>query len=132
VRKSLTWAVAGFYVFAGVSHFVKTASYLKIMPPDVPWPQTMVYLSGAAEIAGGLGLLPRLFRGWAASGLISLLVAVFPANIYMAANHVQVTSTPLPGWLLWTRLPVQLLLIWWLVYVCGATTRNSDHSVNSW
>lgn len=132
MRKSLTWAAAGFYVVAGVFHFVKTATYLKIMPPYVPWPQVMVYLSGAAEIAGGVGLLLRRFRRWAAFGLISLLVAVFPANIYMAANYVQVTSTPLPGWLLWVRLPVQLLLVWWLVYVSGAVTRKTDHSVNSW
>ncbi len=96
MRKLLTWTAAGFYFAAGVSHFVKTASYLKIMPPHVPWPQAMVYLSGAAEIAGGLGLLLRRSRRWAAFGLIALLVAVFPANVYMATNHVQVTSTPLP------------------------------------
>jgi uncharacterized membrane protein len=132
MRKPLTFAAAGFYVFTGASHFLKTASYLKIMPPDVPWPHAMVYLSGAAEIAGGLGLLLRRFRRWAAFGLIALLVAVLPGNVYMATNHVQVTSTPLPVWLLWARLPVQLLLIWWLVYVSGAITRKTDHSVNSW
>jgi uncharacterized membrane protein len=132
MRKPLTLAAAGFYVLTGVSHFFKTASYLKIMPPDVPWPQAMVYLSGAAEIAGGLGLLLRRSRRWAAFGLIALLVAVFPANVYMATNHVQVTSTHFPVWLLWARLPIQLWLIWWLVYVSGAITRKTDHSVNSW
>ncbi|MDQ2774786.1 MAG: DoxX family membrane protein [Acidobacteriota bacterium] len=132
MRKYLRWTAAGFYAFAGVLHFVKTSSYLKIMPSYVPWPQAMVYLSGAAEIAGGIGLLVRRFRRWAAFGLIALMVAVFPANIYMATNHVQVTSAPLPDWVLWARLPVQLLLVWWLLYVSCAIPTNSDHSVNSW
>jgi uncharacterized membrane protein len=43
---------------------------------------------------------------------------VFPANIYMAMDHIQVTTNPLPGWLLWARLPLQFLLIWW-VYQSG-------------
>ncbi len=115
------WAAAAFYIFAGVFHFLNTAAYLKIMPPYAPWPRAMVYLSGAAEIAGGAGLLVRRFRRLAVFGLIALLVAVFPANIYMAANNVQVTSTPIPSWLLWARLPVQVLLIWWLLVIWKGT-----------
>jgi uncharacterized membrane protein len=106
-----------FYIFAGICHFLDTAAYQKIVPPDLPWHRALVYLSGAAEITGGVCLLIRRFRRPAVWGLIALLVAVFPANIYMAISNVQVTSAPLPAWLLWARLPVQFLLIWWLLFV---------------
>jgi uncharacterized membrane protein len=111
-------------MFAGVSHFLNTTAYLRIMPPYVPRPFAMVYLSGAAEIAGGAGLLVRPFRRAAVFGLIALLVAVFPANIYMAAQNIQVTSTPIPSWFLWARLPVQFLLIWWLLFIKGNDYRT--------
>lgn len=116
-RDYAAWIAAVLYVFAGVSHFLHFAAYLKMVPPYVPWPRAMVYLSGAAEIVGGSALLARRFRPMAAVGLLALLVAVFPANIHMAVDHVQVTSTPIPNWLLWARLPVQLLLVWWLLFV---------------
>jgi uncharacterized membrane protein len=58
-------------------------------------------------------MLPLLRRA-AAWGLIALLIAVFPANVYMALDHVQVTANPLPVWLLWARLPLQFVLIWWV------------------
>jgi uncharacterized membrane protein len=75
----------------------------------------MVYISGAAEIAGGFGLLLPRVRRLAAWGLVALLIAVFPANIYMALDHVQITTNPLSPWVLWSRLPLQFLLIWWIL-----------------
>ena len=107
---------AVFFAAAGAMHFARPAPYLKIMPPFIPAPLAMVYISGAAEIAGGLGLLIRRVRRPAAWGLTALLIAVFPANIYMAAEHVQVTASPLPGWLLWGRLALQPLMIWWVLW----------------
>jgi uncharacterized membrane protein len=76
----------------------------------------LVRISGGAEILGGLGLLLQRFRRLAAYGLASLLVAVFPANIYMAVAHV-----PFPGrmgepWIQWLRLPMQIPLIVWALY----------------
>ena len=118
-RDYAAWIAAAFYIFAGVSHFLHFAAYLKIVPPHVPWPGAMVYLSGVAEIVGGSALLAPRFRRIAAIGLIALLVAVFPANIYMAMDNVQVTAAPIASWLLWARLPVQLLLIWWLLFIRG-------------
>jgi len=74
----------------------------------------MVYISGAAEIAGGLGLLiPRLRRA-AALGLLALLVAVFPANLYMATNPVEAGAGALSPTLLWGRLLLQPLFMWWI------------------
>ncbi len=90
--------------------------YVKIMPPFIPAPLAMVYTSGAAEIAGGIGLLTPRLRRPAAWGLVALLTAVFPANIYMAAERVQVTAKPVPDWLLWARLALQPLMIWWVLW----------------
>ncbi len=104
------------YVGAGVMHFVATAAYARIMPGYLPAPRELVLLSGAAEIAGGLGLLlpqtsaaqPGRAAAW---GLVALLVAVFPANVTMVTEHGRFPSVPL--WAAWLRLPLQLPLLWW-------------------
>lgn len=107
---------AAFFTFAGVLHFVKTPMYLKIMPPYLPWRLAMVYLSGAAEIAGGLGLLVPPVRRAAAWGLVALLVAVFPANVYMATNPAEAGAASLPAVALWGRLLLQPIFIWWVLW----------------
>ena len=99
------------FVAAGVWHFVRPAGYLRIMPPALPAPLLLVYLSGLAEVAGGLGLLLPATRRWAGWGLLALLLAVFPANVYMALIHGQLG---IPGWVAWGRLPLQLPLLWWV------------------
>lgn len=99
------------YVAAGINHFVNPDFYLKMMPPYLPWHLALVYISGVAEIVlGVLVLFPRYTQlaGW---GLIALLIAVFPANVFMAQNpHLfpDISQTALL-----VRLPIQLLLIWW-------------------
>jgi uncharacterized membrane protein len=105
------WTLAVFFVIAGMLHFVVPALYLRIMPPYLPHPAALVAISGAAEIAGGLGLLLRSTRRAAAIGLAILLVAVFPANWYMATTHIRIGGVP--QWALWLRLPLQIPLIWW-------------------
>jgi uncharacterized membrane protein len=107
---------AVFYIGAGILHFTNTGFYLKIVPPYIPDHLAMVYISGAAEIAGGVGLLVPFVRRPAAWGLVALLIAVFPANLYMAMDHVQVGSNPLPQVLAWGRLPLQAVLILWVLW----------------
>lgn len=105
--------LAGVFVFAGMMHFVIPASYVGIMPPWLPWHRGLVYLSGALEIAGGVGLLVPRTRRAAGIGLILLLIAVWPANLQMLLN-ARAAGRPL--WhqtLLWLRLPLQLVLIIW-------------------
>ncbi len=116
IRRLALYLAAAFYTVAGAMHFISPAPYLKIMPPWIPWHLAMVYISGAAEIAGGIGLLIPRLRRTAAWGLVALLIAVFPANIYMAANGIQMTQTPLPPALLWSRLALQPLFIWWVLW----------------
>ncbi|HEV8147273.1 MAG TPA: DoxX family protein [Bryobacteraceae bacterium] len=115
-QKVFVLLAAAFYVFAGVQHFRDPEFYLKIVPPKLPWREAAVYVSGVAEIAGGVGLLIPGLRRAAAWGLVALLIAVFPANIYMAVHQVQATTWNVPALLLWLRLPVQGLLIWWVLW----------------
>jgi uncharacterized membrane protein len=103
------YALALVFVGAGVLHFVHPETYLRIMPPALPAPRLLVLLSGGAEVAGGLGLLLPATRRPAAWGLLALLVAVFPANVYMVGLA---SELHIPAWALWARLPLQPLLMW--------------------
>jgi uncharacterized membrane protein len=116
MRRLAVLVAAAFYVGAGALHFLRPGPYLKIMPSYVPWHLAMVYISGVAEMAGGVGLSIPLLRRAAAWGLVALLIAVLPANVNMAVHDIQVTQTPISTALLWARLPLQGLLIWWLLW----------------
>jgi uncharacterized membrane protein len=104
------------FIGAGLSHFVFPQPYVRIMPPSLPWPKALVWISGAAEVAGGVGLLIGRFRRPAAYGLALLLVAVFQANIYMAVAHVRFPGMMGESWVQWLRLPLQLPLVLWALY----------------
>lgn len=107
---------ASLFLVAGVGHFVSTDFFMKIMPPSLPYHRELVLLSGACEIAlGALLLVPKTSR-LAAWGLIALLIAVFPANIYMY-QHAELFQVP-PITLL-VRLPMQGLLILWAYAYTG-------------
>ncbi len=85
------------------------------MPRWLPAHRALVYVSGAAELAGAAGLLLPTLRPLAGWGLIALLVAVLPANVQMLQDARANPRTP--GWAhvaLWVRLPLQLLLMWWV------------------
>ena len=107
-------------------HFVIPDRYMGIMPPGFRIPE-MVYVSGVAEILGGVGLLVPAVRIAAGIGLILLLIAVFPANVQMLANAVHGGSSFLYIALLFFRLPLQPLLIVWVYRTThrGASARSS-------
>ena len=99
-----------FFVFAGVMHFVRTRWYERIVPPYLPAHRELVYASGAAEMAGGAGvLLGRTARpaGW---WLIATLIAVFPANVWMA-QHPERYRVPGGRAALIARLPLQAVFV---------------------
>ncbi len=111
------WLIAATFIGAGVMHFVRPRPFVEIVPPFLPNALLLVYLSGAAEILGGIGVLVPSLRVWAGWGLIALLVAVFPANIYMALAPAKFGIAPV--WL-WLRLPLQFVLIAWVWWATRA------------
>ena len=114
-RPSLSILLLGaFFVFAGVMHFAKPAMYARIMPPWLPAPMALVFISGVAEVLGGVGLLVPGTRVAAGLGLIALLVAVFPANIQMLINAYSHGGSGMWKLGLIARLPIQPLMIWWV------------------
>jgi len=103
-----------------VAHFQRPEVFVQSVPPFLPWPLALVYVSGLFEILGGGGLLISRYRRMAGYGLILLLIMVWPANIYMA-----MTNIPFEGWIgepvvQWVRVPLQLVLMWW-VYKASRT-----------
>jgi uncharacterized membrane protein len=106
-------ALGLFFVAAGVNHFVAPRAYRKIVPPGFGDPGLLVAVSGVAEIAGGLAALVPATRRASGWGLMALLVAVFPANIHMARHPEAVPGLRVPRVLLWLRLPLQPLMVWW-------------------
>jgi uncharacterized membrane protein len=111
---SLPWhlyVMALLYVVAGLNHFRTPRLYHKIIPPYFPNPKTINLLSGTLEIVLGILLCIPLLSEFAAWGIIALLIAVFPANVYMYQNDE--AALGLPQWMRFIRLPLQLVLIWW-------------------
>ncbi len=106
-------ALALVMVVAGILHFVATDAYVDIVPDYLPLHRELVYLSGIFEVLFGLGLLWRKTRAAAGACLILLYLAVLPANINMAVRDIQPASFHIPTFLLWARLPFQLVLIYW-------------------
>lgn len=115
--------LALFFIVAGVNHFLAPEIYLGMMPAWLPFKEAANLISGAAEIAGGIGLLIPRFRRAAAWGLIALLVAIFPANLQVALQGSMPGLDNAPAWLLWLRLPFQIVFIAWVWWV-GLTSRK--------
>ena len=107
--------VGPFFVIAGSLHFIKPRPYRAIMPPWVPAPDAMVALSGAAEIAGGAGMFTVATRRVAGWWLAATLVGIFPANLHMALHPERYPMVPGGRRLLWARLPLQAVLIAWVL-----------------
>jgi uncharacterized membrane protein len=112
-KPHLLWLFGLSMIWIGVQHFITPQIFMDIMPPYLPWHFELVLISGAFEIAGGLGLLIPRTRKAAAWGLIALFVCVFPANIHMAINDVPFMGEQVPDVLRWGRLPLQLVFIGW-------------------
>ena len=104
------WLIGLFFVLAGANHFRQPALYVAMIPPLLPQKELLNQIAGVAEILGGLGLLIPGVRRFAAWGLILLLIAVFPANVYAALRgHMDYLNVS-PA-MLWLRLPLQAVFI---------------------
>ena len=110
-RKIVLLSLAIFFIYFGIDHFINPDFYLSIMPPSFPLHQEAVYISGLFEIIGGMGLLIYRFRKIAGWGLFALLIAVYPANIYMAVTPSAFPNIPI--FILYLRLGLQFIFLYW-------------------
>ncbi|BAY62054.1 hypothetical protein NIES22_21210 [Calothrix brevissima NIES-22] len=118
-------------IIVGVTHFVFPQPFVKIMPPQLPYPLGLVYLSGFYEILGGIGLLVPPVSQAAAWGLILLFIAVFPANINMAVNHIKIETIPYSDspWVQVIRLPFQAVFIAWAWWYTQPSDKEKQASI---
>mgnify|MGYP004300469645 FL=1 len=101
-----------FYIYVGIRHFIEPEWFVQIMPPFLPYHFELVYLSGFFEILFGVMLLFKRTRTLACFLIILLLVAVYPANIYLAFNEVPQQALGISSFMAsWVRLPMQFILI---------------------
>ena len=101
------------FTAAGMLHFLRPGMYEEIMPQYLPAQHELVLASGAAEIAGAMLVVFPRTRRLGGFWLAATLVAVLPANVNMAVHPERFAA--LPPILLWARLPLQGLLVWWAV-----------------
>ena len=100
------------YIWVGVQHFIDTSFFLKIMPPSFPFHKESVYVSGVLEILFGSGIIIKKTRFYASCGIILLLIAVYPANIYLAFSEDAQKAIGVSSFFAsWVRLPIQFALI---------------------
>ena len=100
------------YIWVGFQHFIDTSFFLKIMPPSFPLHKESVHVSGILEILFGSGIIIKKTRFYASWGIILLLIAVYPANIYLAfSESAQVSIGVSSFFAFWIRLPIQFVLI---------------------
>jgi uncharacterized membrane protein len=126
IRNGLRWLLATFYFLAGVAHLRSPSAFLAITPDWVPFPQTVVALTGIAEILGAIGLLiPRKMLHWARPaagiGLALYALCVWPANLNHAFNNIAINGTTLSWWYHGPRLAAQPLIIWLALWVGEVT-----------
>lgn len=112
-KRVLLWLMGAFYILSGLNHFVSADAYIAIMPDYLPWHPELVFVSGVAEVALGVAVLIPATRVTAAWGLILLLIAIFPANLYVAVNDLAYVGNEPNTILNWLRLPLQLVLLGW-------------------
>ncbi len=116
VRRIARWVLALAYLVAGVAHLRSPGGFIAITPGWVPYPATVIFLTGLAEVAGAVGLMvPRLRRA-AGVGLALYALCVWPANINHAFNDIAIGGVHL-GWAYHgPRLALQPVIIWWALW----------------
>ena len=129
VKGLLLLFLAAAFTGVGANHFVDPELYVSIVPPYLPYPYELVYISGFFEMLGGIGLLVPQLRKAAAWGLLALLVAVYPANIHMLVNEVYLENMRQEKWILWVRMPLQFVAaagVAWVGGIIGKAEQNPE------
>ena len=110
-KKLTIYLMSIFYIYIGTRHFTDPNYFLAIMPPYLKWHIELIYISGFFEILLGFGLLTK-YRKLSSLGLILLLIAVFPANIYLINSEKAQIALNITKQNALIRAPFQLLFIY--------------------
>ncbi|MEU1216468.1 hypothetical protein ACFYSH_06020 [Streptomyces sp. NPDC005791] len=138
IRRFATWRAGAIHGLAVMLVATATAHFLPsgvtvmpshddlaaMVPPFVPFPRTMVYVTGVLELLGAAGLVRTTTRSPAGIGLAALFVLMLPANIYAAIEDIPLNGDPATP--LWFRVPEQLLFIAIALWAATATHRASS------
>lgn len=122
IRVVSKYVLAIFMIGAGTMHFVNPAFFLKAMPPYLPLHEELVLVSGVCEILLGVLLLVPKTSRLAAWGIVALLIAVFPANLYVFQHQDILPAPPIVHLL---RLPLQGVFILWAYWHTRLVKRNT-------
>ena len=120
----LCWFIAAFFIFAGIMHFVQDDSFAKIVPPLLPFPKLIVWVTGIIEIVLGVMIVTPKYRALAGALFAPYLLAVLPANIYMAMYNISLGDMIASPTALWIRVALQFPLIA-LIYWASRPARRS-------
>lgn len=113
--------LAAAYALAGIAHLTRPGGFVAITPSWVPAPEMMVALTGAAEIAGAIGLIIPPLRKAAGMGLALYALCVWPANFHHALSDIPLNGVHLSWWYHGPRLALQPVIIWWALWASGVT-----------
>lgn len=122
MRIALRYLLAVAYLVAGIAHLRAPGGFVLITPTWVPMPEAVVLVTGLCEIAGAvvLAAIPQ-WRRAAGIALAIYAVAVFPANLNHALNDIAIGGVDLSWWYHGPRLLFQPVIVWWALWVGGAT-----------
>lgn len=120
---ALRGGVSTMFLITGTSHFTgKREEMVQMIPPGLPNPEALMTLTGLAELAGAAALWIPATRPYAAAGLSALLIGVFPANVYHATHHPDLTT----GQQLIPRTLIQLVFLTATSYLL-VNERHREH-----
>lgn len=103
-------------MLAGIAHLARPAGFIAITPQWVPMPETVIALTGIAELAGATGLMIPPLRRAAAIGLALYALCVWPANFNHALHDIPLGGAHLSWWYHGPRLALQPVIIWWALW----------------
>jgi uncharacterized membrane protein len=111
--------MAAFFIGGFFLHLSAADSLIKMTPDWVPYPREVIVLTGVLELLGGGALLMPRLRRWAGVALALYVLAVWPANMKQALEHIVLPPIPDSWWYHGPRLALQPVLAWWALFCAG-------------
>jgi uncharacterized membrane protein len=120
IRRSVQIVLAAFFLVAGVLHFYLGDAFARIVPPILPFPLAIVWITGLMEIGFAVALIGKWRLPLTGLLLAAYLLAVLPANIYMAIAGIPLGGAALSPVTLWIRVALQFPLIMLVLWATRA------------